>query len=205
MAQKIGRSRGFVMMGAVSPLISLCCAVSLAAHAAPGARSARGQPTASLKLGSPKEDDLPSAPAATVLGTAGDALSLVTALSAAMEPTPSEIRAIAVEDLGMLDDPRALNALSNWVLDASPGVQRAALRAIGSIQHPRAEEILKGVVRRNTVSERMRMMAAELLLYQRTRSALAFLGSVKVSSWAPGSVKSVAQRVLEENPPGGTR
>jgi hypothetical protein len=105
--------------------------------------------------------------------------ALARAVTWAFEPAPEEIRALAIEDLGLLADPRALNVLAGLVLDPNPRLGQAALRAIRSFQHPRAQEILENVVRYAKLDDGIRIEALEALAFQRTATAREFLESVR--------------------------
>lgn len=142
---------------------ALCC-FSLTATAAPAKRGAA--------IGSSKEDEPCPAPKAS---TAGADLAFLRGLTWAFEPAPMEIRGQAIEDLGLLGDTRALNPLAAMSLDANPAIARAAVRAIGSMRHPRAEEILSNLVRHPTAPLPTKQVALALLPYQNTATALRFI------------------------------
>ncbi|MFZ5469240.1 MAG: HEAT repeat domain-containing protein [Myxococcota bacterium] len=163
-------------------------------------RRARKTPSQSA-LGNPKEDDaaLPPAPAPFIDASRTEAdVALVRALLWAFEPAPLEIRLLAVEDLALLGDVRALNPLAQLVFDPHPSVQAAALRAVTRFQHRRAEEILCNAVQHPHVSERLKTQALEALLFQRSASARAFLSQVAGSSRHGYSLRNTAQRVLAQ-------
>lgn len=122
----------------------------------------------SAAIGSAKEDE----PCPAV--SQADATYL-RALGWAFEPAPQEIRAQAIEDLGFLGDPRALNALAVLSLDGNALISRAAIRAVGAMRHPRAEEILGNIVRHPTVSPVNRQFALSLIPFQNTATALRFV------------------------------
>lgn len=105
--------------------------------------------------------------------------ALLRAITWAFEPAPEEIRVLAVEDLGLLADERALDVLAGLLLDPNPRIGFAALRAVRSIQAPRAEEILQNVVRVPRLNELAKEQALEALAFQRTPSAREFLESVR--------------------------
>src|SRR4051812_13159775 len=76
-----------------------------------------------------RDDDEPVKPVPAAPPTVNDAdASLLRGLLYATEPAPTEIRVIAVEDLGLIGDPRALNPLAQLLMDPNPAVQAAALR-----------------------------------------------------------------------------
>lgn len=135
-------------------------------------------------LGSPKQEEpavapkgCPAPPAAPRCPDADTALAR--GLAWVAEPAPEEIRAIAVEDLGLLGDARVLNTLALLILDPSPTVQLASVRAVRAYQTPRAEEILANVVRHPYPSEPVKLVAVESLAFQRTRTSRQFLEYVR--------------------------
>jgi hypothetical protein len=133
---------------------------------------------------------------------AGDAdAGLLRGLLYALEPAPTEIRVIAVEDLGLLGDPRALNPLAELLMDPNPAVQVAALRAIAMIRHPRAEEILANVARHPSLPERLKLSAVDLVLFQNTSSAIVFLKHVARSATFNFNLQAAAKKVLADVPP----
>ncbi|MBL9039867.1 MAG: HEAT repeat domain-containing protein [Archangium sp.] len=156
-------------------------------------------PTASAKrpastLGSTKEDDelpTPSGPGADI--------ALLRATLWAVEPAPLEIRVQAIEDLGLLGDPRVLNLLAQLVVDPNPAIARAALRGVSLLRHPRAEEILGNVVRHPSLPEPLKLQALELLPLQNTASAITTLTQVVNGkySWA---LQGAARKALTEVP-----
>ncbi|MDP2270527.1 MAG: HEAT repeat domain-containing protein [Archangium sp.] len=151
---------GFVTRLAVAAL----CSLSLTAFAAPAKRG--------LAIGSSKEDE--PCPARST-ATGGADLAFLRGLTWAFEPAPLEIRGQAIEDLGLLGDPRALNPLAAMTLDANPAIAKAAVRAIGIMRHPRAEEILSNLVRHPTAPIVTKQLALSLLPFQNTATALRFI------------------------------
>lgn len=122
-------------------------------------------------IGSAKEDEPCPAP----VNTSGSDLALLRGVAWAFEPAPPEIRGQAIEDLGLLGDPRALNPLASLSLDANPAVSRAAIRAVGLIRHPRAEEILANIVRHPSAPLAAKQQALSLVPFQNTPTALRFV------------------------------
>jgi HEAT repeat protein len=118
--------------------------------------------------------------------------ALLRALLWATAPTPDEVRAIAIEDLALLGDARALDPLSTLLWDPSPRVRAAAVRAIALFQHPRAEELLGDVVRHALQSEAVKLQALGGLLFQRTATARALLQDVARNPRHPPTVQSTA-------------
>ncbi len=133
--------------------------------------------------------------------SSGPDTTLVRALEYAFEPAPVEVRAQAIEDLGFLGDQRALNALAQLCLDPNPVLARAAVRAVGAIRAPRAEEILANVVRHPTVPETTKLKALELLPFQNSWSSIRFVS--QVARWGPvTNVVLAARRLAIELPRG---
>lgn len=128
-------------------------------------------------------------------------LALVQAMLYAVEPAPIEIRVRAVEDLGLLGDSRALNLLSQLVLDPNRGLQAAAVRAVASIQHPRAEEILGNVVRHPTLAEPLKLQALRGVIFQNSRTALRLVAQVARSGSFPSALQTNAAALLLDVPP----
>ncbi len=146
-----------------------------------------------------QDDDEPVKP---VVGRSNDAdLALLRALLWALEPAPTEIRVIAVEDLGLLGDPRALNPLAELLIDPNPAVQSAALKSIAALRYPRSEEILTNVARHPTLPERLKLSAVDAVLFQNTSTAIVFLKQVSRSSSFNFNLQSAAKRALAEVPP----
>ncbi|HYV48157.1 MAG TPA: HEAT repeat domain-containing protein [Myxococcaceae bacterium] len=168
-------------------------ALSLAAGTPP-------KPPASL--GSPKQEEpapaargCPAPPPAPRCPDADTALAR--ALAWVAEPAPEEIRAIAVEDLGLLGDARVLNTLALLILDPSPTVQLASVRAVRAYGLPRAEEILANVVRHPYPGEPVKLLALDSLAYQRTRSAKAFLEHVATGTQFSARLQAAAKATLQ--------
>lgn len=147
-----------------------------------------------------EEDDEPvKAPVASAQNEAD--LALLRALLWALEPAPTEIRVIAVEDLGLLGDPRALNPLAQLLVDPNPAVQLAALKSIGALRYPRSEEILTNVARHPTLPERLKLSAVDAVLFQNTRSSIVFLKQVARGTAFTFNLQNAAKRALAEIPP----
>lgn len=157
----------------------------------------------SKSIGSAKEDDEPEAPKAAAAQPVSDSdAGLLRALLYAFEPAPTEIRVIAIEDLGLLGDTRALNPLAQLVMDANPAVQQAAVRAIASIQHPRAEAILSNIVRHPSISEKVKIAAIDGLIFQNSTTSVQFLDFLSKWKGFHPALQQQARRVLSELPPG---
>ncbi|MBS1151642.1 MAG: fruC [Myxococcaceae bacterium] len=147
------------------------------------------------------EEDEPVAVKPAAAGPHESDLALLRGLLWALEPAPTEIRVIAVEDLGLLGDPRALNPLAELLIDPNPAVQSAALKSIAALRYPRSEEILTNVARHPTLPERLKVSAVDAVLYQNTRSAIAFLKQVARSTTFTFNLQNAAKRALAEVPP----
>ena len=124
-------------------------------------------------IGSAKEDEPCPAPKST--GTTGADLAFLRGVTWAFEPAPLEVRGQAIEDLGLLGDIRALNPLAALSLDANPAIAKAAVRAIASMRHPRAEEIQSNLERHPTAPLATKQVALSLLPFQNTATALRFI------------------------------
>lgn len=150
-------------------------------------------------------DEAPKAVPSTPLP--GADVALLRGLLYATEPNPLEVRRQAIEDLGLLGDPRALNPLASMIFDPNAVVWQAALRAIGAIRHPRAEEILSNIVRHPSLSEAQKLKALEYLVFQNTSSALRFIASVQRTTTLPVGVQNLGRRIMLEVPlaRGGTQ
>ncbi len=151
-------------------------------------------------LGSAKEDDAP-APAAPAPRAGGRDVALLRGIMWAFEPSPVEIRTRAIEDLGLLGDPRALNALAQLAMDPNQSYAKAAVRAIALIPNPRAEEILCNVVRHPTLPEGLKVQALELVPFQATVTSGRFVRAVANAQQGYAyTLQSVAKRLEGELP-----
>ena len=178
-------------------LLSLLPLLALPALAAPGP-----SPMMKKAIGSAKEDDPPPPPKPALPPRAGPDVALLRGLMWAFEPAPSEIRQLAIEDLGLLGDARALNALAQIATDPNPALARAAIRAVALIRHPRAEEILSNVVRHPMLAEPTKLLALELLPYQNTDSAIHFMQQISRTTTFATSLQYAARNTLAEIPSG---
>lgn len=170
-----------------SRLALLSCVVGATAFSAPPRRA----------IGNVR-DELPEAPRPLPPDADG---ALLRALSDAFEPAPVEVRTQAIEDLGLLGDRRALNALAQLCLDPNPTLARAAVRAIAAMRSIRAEEILANVVRHPNLPETTKLKAIELLPYQNTWTSIRFIYHVARSVPVTSVVLS-ARRLAAELPRG---
>jgi HEAT repeat protein len=136
------------------------------------------------------------APAASTTGVVvGPDQALLRGIVWATEPGPEEIRVVAIEDLALLGDPRALAPLSALLWDPNPRIQQAAVRAVALFQHPRAEEILSSVVRNARLPDALKIQALDGLLYQRTPSARATVEAASRDTRLPLAIQSAANNV----------
>lgn len=129
------------------------------------------------------------------------AAALMRAVLWAFEPAPIEIRIQAIEDLGLLGDPRSLNVLAQFVLDPNPHLARAGVRAVALFKHPRAEEILCNVTRHPALPEELKVLALQYLPMQNSASAIRFLRQVTKGTFA-SALKGAARGALLEVPQG---
>ncbi|MBZ4414045.1 HEAT repeat domain-containing protein [Myxococcus faecalis] len=138
----------------------------------------------------------PSAPAPQAVP--GDDAAFLRALLWAARPAPEEIRAIAVEDLALLGDPRALDSLAIHLWDPNPRTQQAVLRAVALFQHPRAEEILGNVVRHPRMPDALKIQALNGLIFQRTASARRTLQDATTDARLTSAVQNAARAVAAQ-------
>ncbi|WP_244225080.1 HEAT repeat domain-containing protein, partial [Corallococcus sicarius] len=125
-------------------------------------------------------------------------VALLRGLLWASEPAPEEIRALAIEDLALLGDPRALDPLAAFIWDPNPRIQQAALRAVALFQHRRAEEILGNIVRHPRLPDTLKIQALGGLLYQRTPTARRAAQDVAADSRMGYAVQNAARSVVSQ-------
>ncbi len=171
------------------PLLLAGFLLTAAAHAQAPAATAPppAAPTPSQPAPTPPPAPTPDAPAPVSADTA-----LLRGLLWTTTPAPDEVRAIAIEDLALLGDARALDPLAALLWDPSQRVRAAAVRAVALFQHPRAEEILSDVVRHPAQPEALKLQALGGLLFQRTATARALLQDVARNPRSPASLQSAA-------------
>lgn len=173
-----------------------------------GRKTAKLKAVPAAQLGNPKEESAPEpaaaltaspAPAPTSSNAQSEAdLALLRAILFAFEPAPREIRVLAIEDLALLQDPRALNPLSHFVFDPDPIIALAAVKAIGHFQHPRAEEIIGNIIRHPSLSPTLKVAAVRALPFQDSPSSREFLTELSGSNAYGSSVKQAAQAAIAE-------
>ncbi|MFY2563027.1 HEAT repeat domain-containing protein [Corallococcus terminator] len=173
----------------MSPLL---VAGLLLVAAAPARTPAASRPAPTASKPAPE----PSAPPAPV--ASADDSALLRALLWAARPAPEEVRAIAVEDLALLGDPRALDSLATHLWDPNPRTQQAVLRAVALFQHPRAEEILGNVVRHPRMPDALKIQALNGLVFQRTTSARRTVQDAATDSRLTSVVQNAARAVVAQ-------
>ena len=155
--------------------------------------TAHAQDAAPAPAPTPGADPAPAA--APSAPTPNPDTVLLRGLLWAHEPAPEEIRVMAIEDLALLGDARALDALGPLVWDPNPRIQAAAVRAIALFQHPRAEQLLADVVRHPSLPEPLKLQAIGGLLFQRTATARATVQETAKNPRTPLTVQSAAHAV----------
>jgi hypothetical protein len=137
----------------------------------------------------------PAATASATGAVVGPDQALLRGILWATEPAPEEIRVIAIEDLALLGDPRALAPLSALLWDPNPRIQQAVVRTVALFQHPRAEQILSDVVRNARLPDALKIQALDGLLYQRTPSARATVDAASRDPRQPAAIQSAALNI----------
>lgn len=147
---------------------------------------------------SPRPAPAPPAASAPSPAASPDDTALLRALLWAARPAPEEIRAIAVEDLALLGDARALDSLATYLWDPNPRLQQAVLRAVALFQHPRAEELLGNVVRHPRMPDALKIQAVNGLVFQRTASARRTVQDATIDSRLSSPVQNAARAVAAQ-------
>jgi HEAT repeat protein len=129
---------------------------------------------------------------------ASDDTALLRALLWATRPAPEEVRALAIEDVGLLGDARALDPLASLMWDPNPRIQQAALRAVTLFQHPRAEEILGNVVRHPRMPDALKIQALNGLIFQRTATARRTVQDAALDARLTAAVQNAARTVASQ-------
>ncbi|MFP2912844.1 HEAT repeat domain-containing protein, partial [Pyxidicoccus sp. 3LFB2] len=130
--------------------------------------------------------------------TAPDDTAVLRALLWAAKPAPEEVRAIAIEDMALLGDARALDSLATFMWDPNPRIQQAALRAVALFQHPRAEEILGNVVRHPRMPDALKIQALNGLIFQRTATARRTVQDAALDRRLTSPVQNAARTVATQ-------
>ncbi|QSQ27235.1 HEAT repeat domain-containing protein [Pyxidicoccus parkwayensis] len=182
--------------------------------AATAARAqARPRPAAPAKSAPAREQPAPASEAPTPpppppseasTATGPDDTALLRTLLWAMKPAPEEVRAIAIEDVALLGDARALDSLAALLWDANPRIQQAALRAVALFQHPRAEEILGNVVRHPRMPDALKIQALNGLIFQRTSTARRTVQDAALDARLTAPVQNAARTVVAQWEPAPT-
>jgi HEAT repeat protein len=155
----------------------------------------------SVLLSAPASAQAPGAPppagAPPLVAAPADAdRALLAATSAAVEPAPLEVRVLAVEELGLLGDTRAVPLLRRLLISESqPALQRAAVRALRALGTPEAVSVLDEGLRTGRLSyEAARELVAALpyLRWEAARAALAWAAA----NAATYEVRAAAQSAL---------
>jgi HEAT repeats len=197
--------RGFFLVALAVPALAAAQDApppSALSNAAAKVKAAAGKKPTGPMLGGNRDEDYEELPPPALPESAlvpGEAALLRAALWA-FEPAPREIRIQAIEDLGLLGDARLLNPLAHLVYDPDLSLQLAAVRAIRTIRHPRAEEILVNVVRHGTLPSALKQAALESLMFQNTRSALVFIWNVGNNPQWGATLYGTARRMLLDVP-----
>jgi HEAT repeat protein len=124
-------------------------------------------------------------------------IALLRALLYAFEPAPREIRIIATEDLALLGDPRALDALAHLVFDRDPEVARAAVRAVARFRHPRADQMLGNIIWHPALPETLKVIAVEGLPFQDSARSRELLKEISGSGVVSAPLRNAARNTLE--------
>ena len=166
------------------------------AAAPPAAPPAAPETPAADKAGADKA--APARPSPTPADVSTPDVALLRGLLWAAEPAPEEIRTLAIEDLALLGDPRALDPLAAFIWDPNPRIQQAALRAVALFQHRRAEEILGNIVRHPRLPDTLKIQALGGLLFQRTPTARRAAQDVAADSRMGYAVQNAARSVVSQ-------
>jgi hypothetical protein len=188
--------------GAVSRPGVLALALCVLAASDVRAQTASKRPRKPLPVASqPKSGKQPPAEATTApawVPPPNEAdVALLRGLLYALEPAPREIRILAAEDLALLGDPRALDALAHLVFDRDPEVARAAVRAVTRFQDPRADQMLGNIIRHPAVPESFKVIAVEGLPFQDSPRSRALLTEISTSASSPAALRNAARSTLE--------
>jgi len=178
------------------PLLTGLLIATTAGATAP-APAPRGRPAPPPQAPAPTRP-APAPPAAQAPPPASDDTALLRGLLWAARPGPEEIRAIAIEDLALLGDPRALDSLATLLWDPNPRTQQAVLRAVALFQHPRAEEILGNVVRHPRMPDSLKIQALNGLVFQRTATARRAVQDTVTDTRVTPAVQNAARAVVSQ-------
>lgn len=162
-----------------------------------------------LLVAAPSLADPSDAP--PLVGAPSDAdRALIAASSAAVEPGPLEVRVLAVEDLGLLGDGRAVPLLRRLlVTEQHPALQRAAVKALRALGSPAAASVLDEALRTARLSlegARELLSALPWLRWEQSRATLqwaaasAALPELRAAAQAALARFDPPQYQLEESP-----
>lgn len=180
------------------PLLVTGLLLATAAQARAPAPAGRTPPSASRAATPAPVVSAPPPPATVAPPASAEDTALLRALLWAARPAPEEVRAIAVEDLALLGDPRALDSLATLLWDPNPRIQQAVLRAVALFRHPRAEEILGNVVRHPRMPDALKIQALNGLVFQRTASARRSVQDASTDSRLTSPVQNAARAVAAQ-------
>jgi HEAT repeat protein len=117
--------------------------------------------------------------------------AFVAAVQEAVRPAPVEVRVLAVEDLGLLGDPRATSLLRRLLFaERSVAIQRAAVRALRALGTAEAAQVLDEALRVQLpleVSTEL-VLALPYLRWTRARETLAWAAGAE----GPPALREVA-------------
>jgi HEAT repeat protein len=184
------------------PLLLAGLLLATAAHAQAPARGKPASPArpapAPQAPQAPKEQPTPPPAPPAPEPAASEDTALLRALLWATRPAPEEVRALAIEDVGLLGDARALDPLASLMWDPNPRIQQAALRAVTLFQHPRAEEILGNVVRHPRMPDALKIQALNGLIFQRTATARRTVQDAAGDARLTAAVQNAARTVVSQ-------
>ncbi|MCY1014700.1 HEAT repeat domain-containing protein [Pyxidicoccus sp. MSG2] len=159
---------------------------------------AKEQPARATPTEAPVPPSAPPPPPAEPAATGPDDTALLRGLLWAVKPAPEEVRAIAIEDVALLGDARALDSLATLLWDSNPRIQQAALRAVALFQEPRAEEILGNVVRHPRMPDALKIQALNGLIFQRTATARRTVQDAALDARLTAPVQNAARTVAAQ-------
>lgn len=169
--------------------------VSLPAVAQSAKTTSKRPPVSQLSSKDDDDADAPAAKGAPAL-VADDDRALAAGLVFLFEPAPDEVRVLAIEDLALLQDPRAIEPLASLVLDPNPTIALAAVKAIALFTTPRATQVLENVVRHPRTGMPLKEAALRSLPFHRRQRARDFLDSVARGGGYPNNLKQIANESL---------
>lgn len=177
------------------------------AHAQRSIRGrAESRPAAPSPAPAPGRDEpanaLPPSQARASEPTEAD-VAVLRAIAYMFEPAPREVRVLAVGDVALLGDPRALDALAHMILDPDPQVAQAAVEAVTRFRHPRAEQILANVIHHPSLTVGLKLAAVRGLPFQDTPSSRELLTELSNSERQAPPLREAATDMLKQLVTGG--